>query len=77
MAKTLTIRVDDKTYKMFKNAANTERRNLSNFIENATCEYIEYQMYVSDEEMTEIMKDTPKLRKALKDVKKGKYKIVS
>ncbi len=77
MPKTLTIRVDDKTYKIFKNAAETERRNLSNFIENATCEYIDAQMYVSDEEMTEIMKDAPKIRKALKDVKKGKYKIVS
>ena len=76
MAKTLTIRINDKTYQMFKNAAETERRNLSNFIENATCEYIEYQMYVSDDEMTEIMKDAPKIRKALKDVKKGKYKIV-
>ena len=76
MAKTLTIRINDKTYKMFKNAAETERRNLSNFIENATCEYIEYQMYVSDDEMTEIMKDAHKIRKALKDVRKGKYKVV-
>jgi len=32
MAKTITIRIDDDTYELFKSAAEGERRSISNFI---------------------------------------------
>lgn len=76
MAKTLTLRVDEKTYEIFRKAAEKERRNISNFIENATYEYIEKEMYVSDTEMEEIGKSSEKIHKAISEVKKGKFKIV-
>jgi len=76
MSKTLTLRVDEKTYGIFKKAAERERRNISNFIENATYEYIEKEKYVSDIEMEEVKKSSAKIRRAVDEVKKGKYKIV-
>ncbi len=76
MGKTLTIRIDDETYEIFKRVAQKERRNLSNFIENATMEYIESKEYVSDEEMSEIIQEASKIKKSIKEVKEGKYKIV-
>lgn len=77
--KTITIRVDETTYKMLKTAANGERRTISNFIENASLSYITNEMYVSDHEMNEIMSN-PKLvsgiKKGLQDIKKGKFTVV-
>ncbi len=77
--KTITIRVDDNVYNILKKAARGERRTISNFIENASMSYITNEIYVSDYEMDEIMKDTKLvsgIKKGLEDVKKGKYKIV-
>ena len=38
--KTLTMRVDDSTYQMIKLAADGQKRNISNFIEFATLQYL-------------------------------------
>jgi uncharacterized protein (DUF1778 family) len=38
--KTVTMRVDDSTYDMIKLAAEGQKRNLSNFIEFATLQYL-------------------------------------
>lgn len=76
--KTITLRVDDSVYNILKKAADGERRTISNFIENASLSYITNEMYVSDYEMAEIMKDVKLvsgIKKGLDDVKKGKYKI--
>ncbi|MFA5518614.1 MAG: CopG family transcriptional regulator [Spirochaetota bacterium] len=77
--KTITIRVDNDVYNILKKAADGERRTISNFIENASLSYLTNEMYISDYEMTEIMKDTKLvagIKKGLEDAKKGKYKIV-
>ena len=77
--KTITVRVDDNVYNIFKKAAEGERRTISNFIENASLSYLTNEMYVSDYEMADIMKDAgliSGIKKGLDDVKKGKYKIV-
>ena len=77
--KTITVRVDDNTYNVLKKAAEGERRTISNFIENASLSYLTNEIYVSDYEMEQIMKDAKLvsgIKKGLEDVKKGKYRVV-
>jgi hypothetical protein len=79
MAKTITLRVDDNTYNIFKSAASGEKRSISNYIEFAAISYLSNQLYVSDEEMNDILSDKQliaSLKKAEDDIKEGKYKIV-
>ena len=77
--KTITVRVDDNVYSVLKKAADGERRTISNFIENASLSYLTNEIYVSDYEMNEILKDkklVSGIKKGLSDIKKGNYKIV-
>lgn len=79
MAKTITVRVDDTTYKRIKTAADSERRTISNFIEYATLAYVERSSFVTDEEMKGIAEDNElinNLKMSLEDIKSGKYRIV-
>ncbi|MFC2130793.1 CopG family transcriptional regulator [Bacteroidota bacterium] len=76
MSKTLTIRIDDSTYELFKLAADGERRTISNFIEFAAINYTLNDLFVSDEEMDEIKAILPGIKRGLAETKKGKYKIV-
>ena len=46
MSKTVTVRIDDTTYKKIKSAAEAERRTISNFIEYATLSYVERGAFV-------------------------------
>jgi uncharacterized protein (DUF1778 family) len=77
--KTITIQVDETVYNLLKKAADGERRTISNFMENASLSYLTNEIYVSDNEMDQILNE-PSLVKGLKkgidEVKKGKYKIV-
>ena len=56
MGKTITIRIDDATYKKIKLAAESEKRTISNFMEYATVAYLENSSFISDEELKEIGK---------------------
>ncbi len=47
------MRVDDSIYDMMKLAAEGQKRNLSNFIEFATIQYLTSSQFVENEEMTE------------------------
>lgn len=79
MAKTITIRIDDELYKNIKNAADSEHRSISNYIENATRSYIFNENFVSDEEMEDILKNKgfiTSIKASLDDIEKGKYTIV-
>ena len=76
MAKTITLRVDDNIYDTLKRAANGDRRTISNFIEYATINYIFSNNTVDDNEMNEILSFEKDLKKGLKDIKNGRYKIV-
>lgn len=79
MSKTVTLRVDDNIYQIIKMAADGQRRNLSNFIEFATLQYLTSESYVDDNEMKQILNDhelLSNLRNGLKGVKKGDYTIV-
>jgi uncharacterized protein (DUF1778 family) len=77
--KTVTMRVDDSVYEMIKQAANGQKRNLSNFIEYATLQYLSSVQFVDNDEMSEILEDNDlieNLKSGLSDLKKGHYSIV-
>ncbi len=77
--KTVTMRVDDSIYDMIKLAAEGQRRNLSNFIEFATLQYLTSSQFVEKDEMAEILEDkelVENLMNGLEDFKKGDYTIV-
>jgi hypothetical protein len=79
MPKTITIRIDDDVYDIFKKAADGERRTISNFVEFATLTYITNEIHVTDQEMNEILSDASlvgDLKKGLKDIKSGNYRLV-
>lgn len=79
MSKTVTVRVDDSTYRKIKSAADAERRTISNFMEYATLSYVERAAFVDDEEMRSIADDaelTGRLKKAVSDITRGRYRIL-
>ena len=79
MAKTVTVRVDDTTYRRIKSAADSERRTISNFIEYATMAYVESSTFVDAHEMRDITGDKEllkNLKKSMDDIKRGNYRIV-
>ena len=73
MHKTITLRINDDVYQMFKKAAHGSRRTISNFLEFATLSFLSNDSYVSDDEMKEILKD----RNLLEDLKQGEKEIKS
>ena len=78
MAKTVTVRIDDATYRRIKSAAESERRTISNFMEYATMSYLESSAFVDNEEMRGIAQDKElieTLSKAMGDIKRGNYRI--
>jgi len=54
MPKTITLRIDDTKYEIFKRLAEQENRPISNFIETATLRYIQSIEYADEFEMAEI-----------------------
>ena len=79
MAKTITIRLDDETYNLIRNAAAGEMRSISNFIEYATLAYLTEESFVSDEEMEQLLSDEKllaTLKGARSDVAEKRYHIV-
>jgi len=73
------VRIDDASYELMKKFADGGRQTLSHCIEYATLSYITNEISVSEQEMKEILSDpvlVKELRKGLKEVKEGKYRIV-
>jgi hypothetical protein len=78
MAKTVTVRLDDKVYDLIRNAAEGERRSISNFLEYAALRYLTDEITVSDEEMKEILADealVTSLRQGVADAEAGKFRV--
>ena len=79
MPKTITIRLSDERYELFKKFAEIDNRTISNFIETATARYIEEIKYVDEFEMAEINSNED-LQKSLKrgrtDVKENRRRPV-
>ena len=55
MAKTLTMRLDEETYRTFVRAAAAERRSLANLVETAALRGILENSFADDAEMAEIV----------------------
>jgi hypothetical protein len=75
---TITLRLPEPHYKLFRKLAEEENRSLSNFIETATIRYIEESENVDSFEMEEIKRNTEltkSLGKAHTDarLKRGKF----
>lgn len=79
LGKTITIRIDDDTYKKIKSAAESEKRTISNFMEYATIAYLENSSFITDDEMIQIVEDHElmnRLQQSVQDIKRGNYRIV-
>jgi predicted transcriptional regulator len=77
--KTVTMRVDDSTWRMISAAAEGQRRTISNFLEFAVLQYLSSAQYVDNAEMDEILQDKElvrNLKEGLKEVENGEYTIV-
>ena len=78
MPKTVTLRLNERIYNMFRNLAVSENRTLSNFIETSVLRFIEHNQFVDEYEMTEIKNNKElkaSLNRAIKDVnaKRGHF----
>jgi len=76
MPKTITVRIEDNVYDMFKKAADGQKRTISNYIEYATLNYTVSETIVDDIEMLEILKMDKDIKKGLSDITAGRYKII-
>ncbi len=73
MAKTLTVRMDDSTYRLIAEAAEADNRSVSNFIETAAKQKAIAQIFVSVAEIAEIRTDRALVRR----LKRGHKAAVS
>jgi len=79
MPKTLTLRIDDKTYSALARQAKTENRSLANFIETAVKAHIQESAFLDDVEMAGILSNdhlVKRLRQGAKDVRARKGVVV-
>jgi predicted transcriptional regulator len=79
MSKTVTLRLDDEVYDLFREAAKAEKRPLSNLIETAALSRIREQQFVDDAEMSEILANDNLLKRMKKgacEAKLGKGRFV-
>ncbi|MDR1322963.1 MAG: CopG family transcriptional regulator [Candidatus Margulisbacteria bacterium] len=76
MAKTITLRVDDSAYGLFKSAADGDQRTISNYIEYAALNYTLDNEFVDDREMDWIKTRVKDLKCGLADVQQGRYHFV-
>ncbi|MBI5378838.1 MAG: CopG family transcriptional regulator [Nitrospirae bacterium] len=73
MPKTLTLRINEETYRSFAKMAKAENRSLANFIETAVKAHILETVFVDDIEMAEIMADErliERLRRGSRDARR-------
>ena len=76
MPKTITVRIDDEVYDIFKRAADGQKRTISNYLEFATLNYTINETIVDDNEMSEILSFGKDLKKGLNDISAGRYKVI-
>ncbi|MCD1656073.1 CopG family transcriptional regulator [Treponema zuelzerae] len=76
MPKTITVRIDDSVYDIFKKAADGQKRTISNYLEYATLNYIVNETVVDDTEMNEILSFSKDIKKGLSDISAGRYKVI-
>ena len=79
MSKTLTLRMDEETYQVFRAAAQADRRSIANLILSSALDRIRDQQFVDDYEMAEIQSNEElmkRLRKGSRDARQGRGRFV-
>ena len=79
MSKTITLRLSEENYKVFRTLADRDNRPISNFIETAVKRFIEHNVFVDEFEMEEILNNvelTKSLKRGISDVKSKKGRLV-
>jgi len=79
MSKTVTLRLKEDTYDLFRKLAKQDNRPLSNFIETAALRFIDDSEYVDTFEMSEIEQNedlNESIRRGLEDVKSARGQFV-
>jgi predicted transcriptional regulator len=77
--KTVTMRVDDSTWRMISAAADGQKRTISSFLEFAVLQYLSSAQYVDNAEMDDILQDKElvrNLKEGLEEVENGEYTLV-
>lgn len=79
MSKTLTLRIDDKTYSAIAKQAKTENRSLANFVETAVKAHIQDSAFLDDVEMADILSNeylVKRLRQGSTDARARKGVVI-
>lgn len=79
MSKTITLRLSEENYKVFRKLADRDNRPISNFIETAVKKFIEHNVHVDEFEMEEIRNNTElykSLKRGISDMKSKKGRLV-
>ncbi len=79
MSKTVTLRLSDENYKIYRKLADSDNRPISNFIETAVNKFIENNIQVDEYEMTEIRNNAElnkSLKRGLSDMKSKRGRFV-
>ena len=76
MSKTITVRLDENVYEIFKKAAEGQKRTISNYIEYATLNHTVNETVVDDAEMSKILAFEDQINKGLSDISAGRYKVI-
>jgi len=72
MAKTITLRLDDATYRELKRRADASKSRLSNFIETAALRYAREADFASDEEVASILANDALVRRLRRGTREAK-----
>ncbi|HMB53480.1 MAG TPA: CopG family transcriptional regulator [Thermoanaerobaculia bacterium] len=79
MSKTLTLRLDDDSYRLLADAAQAENRSIANLIQTAAIAHVREQVFVDDYEMAAIRSDealVERLREGSRDAREGRGRYV-
>jgi predicted transcriptional regulator len=76
MAKTITVRLEDTMYDIFKKAAEGQKRTISNYLEYAALNFTVSETVVDDSEMKDILAFEKDIKKGLTDISAGRYKVI-
>ena len=79
MSKTITLRLDDPVYRLFRDVAERENRPISNFTETAVMRFVHEHETVDEFEMAEIRANTglnQSLKRGHQDAKRRRGSFV-
>jgi len=79
MSKTITLRLSDENYKVYKKLAERDNRPISNFIQTAVQRFVEDDLFADEYEMEEIRNNkelNKSIKRGLSDMKSKKGKLV-